>query len=168
MRTEIERARRVGLISQQLARYASKRLRQSHERLNLSNTLQSVLAQRAREVASRGIHVRQSTRAIEVLVDRAGAVGEIADADVTARRDRNRRAEQGRDHHQADRILFREGEGDVGQIARDHVGERDQHEQPHAGGHHRLLDLHRHANARSVAAECGIRLGAHQRSALSC
>lgn len=69
LRLEIEQARRVGMVSQQLARLASRRLRQSHERLNLANTLQSVLAYRAREVAKRGIHVRQITRPIEVLVD---------------------------------------------------------------------------------------------------
>lgn len=71
LRAEIERARRVGIVSQQLARFASKRLRQSHERLNLANTLQSVLTHRQREIASRGIHVKQSTRPIEVLVDPA-------------------------------------------------------------------------------------------------
>lgn len=71
LRAEIERARRVGIVSQQLARFTSKRLRQSHERLNLANTLQAVLAHRQREIASRGIHVKQSTRPIEVLVDPA-------------------------------------------------------------------------------------------------
>lgn len=71
LRTEIERARRIGIVSQQLARFTSKRLRQSHERLNLASTLQAALAYRQREIASRGIHVKQSTRAIEVLVDPA-------------------------------------------------------------------------------------------------
>lgn len=69
LRIEIERARRVGMVSQQLARYASKRLRQSHERLDLAQTLQAMLTHRAREVAARGIQVKQSTRPIEVLVD---------------------------------------------------------------------------------------------------
>ncbi len=71
LRSEIERARRIGIVSQQLARFTSKRLRQSHERLNLAQTLQAVLAHRQREIASRGIHVKQSTRPIEVLVDPA-------------------------------------------------------------------------------------------------
>jgi len=71
LRAEIERARRIGIVSQQLARFTSKRLRQSHERLNLASTLQAALAYRQREIASRGIHVKQSTRAIEVLVDPA-------------------------------------------------------------------------------------------------
>ncbi|HKX95012.1 MAG TPA: hypothetical protein VJM48_09945 [Methylibium sp.] len=71
LRTEIERARRIGIVSQQLARFTSKRLRQSHERLNLASTLQAALAYRQREIASRGIHVKQSTRPIEVLVDPA-------------------------------------------------------------------------------------------------
>ncbi|WP_428421655.1 hypothetical protein [Methylibium sp.] len=71
LRAEIERARRVGMVGQQLSRFASRRLRQSHERLDLAQTLQSVLTHRAREVSARGIQVRQSTRAIEVLVDPA-------------------------------------------------------------------------------------------------
>lgn len=71
LRSEIERARRVGMVGQQLSRFASKRLRQSHERLDLAQTLQSVLTHRAREITARGIQVRQSTRAIEVLVDPA-------------------------------------------------------------------------------------------------
>lgn len=71
LRIEIERARRVGMVSQQLARYASRRLRQSHERLDLAQTLQAVLTHRAREVQARGIQVKHSTRPIEVLVDPA-------------------------------------------------------------------------------------------------
>lgn len=71
LRNEIERARRIGVVSQQLSRFASKRLRQSHERLDLAQTLQSVLTHRAREATARGIQVRQSTRPIEVLVDPA-------------------------------------------------------------------------------------------------
>lgn len=71
LRNEIERARRIGVVSQQLSRFASKRLRQSHERLDLAQTLQSVLTHRAREANARGIQVRQSTRPIEVLVDPA-------------------------------------------------------------------------------------------------
>lgn len=69
LRGEIEQARRVGMVSQQVSRLASKPLRQSHERLDLAHTLQSVLTYRAREVAKRGINVRQVTRPIEVLVD---------------------------------------------------------------------------------------------------
>jgi hypothetical protein len=54
-----------------LSRFTSKRLRQSHERLNLAQTLQGALAHRQREITARGIHVRHSTRPIEVLVDPA-------------------------------------------------------------------------------------------------
>jgi hypothetical protein len=71
LRTEIESARRIGIVSQQLARFGAKRLRQSDERLDLAQTLQAVLTQRAREANSRGIEVRHSTRAIEVLADPA-------------------------------------------------------------------------------------------------
>jgi hypothetical protein len=69
LRVEIEQARRVGMASQQLSRLAGRRVGQSHERLNLAQTLQSVLAYRAREVVKRGVNVRQITRPIEVLVD---------------------------------------------------------------------------------------------------
>lgn len=69
LRVEIDRARRAGMVGQQLARFGSKRLRQSHERLDLAQTLQSVLTHRAREVSARGVEVRQTTRPIEVLID---------------------------------------------------------------------------------------------------
>jgi hypothetical protein len=71
LRGEIERARRVGIVSQQVSRFTSKRLRQSHERLNLAQTLRGALAHRQREITARGIHVRRSVRPIEVLVDPA-------------------------------------------------------------------------------------------------
>lgn len=69
LRSEIERARHAGMVSQQLARFASGRLRQSHERLHLTQTLQSVLTHRARETQARGIQVKQVMRPVEVIVD---------------------------------------------------------------------------------------------------
>jgi len=71
LRTEIESARRIGIVSQQLARFGVRRLRQSDEKLDLAATLQGVLTQRSRELGSRGIEVRQSTKPIEVLADPA-------------------------------------------------------------------------------------------------
>src|SRR5437773_1226644 len=55
LRDEVESARRAGMIAQQLARFASARLRQSHERLPLADTLQTVLTHRARETQARRI-----------------------------------------------------------------------------------------------------------------
>ncbi|HJV94505.1 MAG TPA: hypothetical protein VJ608_00655 [Albitalea sp.] len=69
LREEVESARRSGMIAQQLARFASGRLRQSHERLSLAQTLQAVLAHRARETAARGITIKPALKAADVIVD---------------------------------------------------------------------------------------------------
>lgn len=71
LRAEIEAARRIGIVGQQLARFGARRLRQSDEKLDLAATLENVLTQRSRELGSRGIEVKHSTRAIEVLADPA-------------------------------------------------------------------------------------------------
>ena len=69
LRDEVESARRAGMIAQQLARFASARLRQSHERLPLADTLQTVLTHRARETQARGITLRSSTKPADVITD---------------------------------------------------------------------------------------------------
>jgi hypothetical protein len=69
LRDEVETARRVGLVGQQLARFASGSIRQSHERLQLNQLLQDVLVQRARELQSRGLALRQSLQPAEVVAD---------------------------------------------------------------------------------------------------
>lgn len=69
LREEIEGARRIGLQAQQLARFASGRVRQDPRRLNLTQTLRDALARRQRETASRGIDLRQELKAAEVIVD---------------------------------------------------------------------------------------------------
>jgi hypothetical protein len=69
LRDEIESARRAGMIAQQLTRFASTRLRQSHERLALAETLDSVLAHRARETQARGISVKPCLKPADVIVD---------------------------------------------------------------------------------------------------
>lgn len=69
LRDEVEGARRAGMIAQQLTRFASGRLRQSHERLSLAQTLQSALDQRPRETAKRGIALKPPTAAADVIVD---------------------------------------------------------------------------------------------------
>ncbi|MCV6021866.1 hypothetical protein OFO93_35750, partial [Escherichia coli] len=62
-------SRQVGLASQQIARFASGRVRQSHERLNLTQTVQNVLVHRHRETSARGIEVRQVLKPVDVIVD---------------------------------------------------------------------------------------------------
>lgn len=59
LRDEIERARRAGLLGQQVSRFASGRLRLSEERIDLTATLRQAVSQRSREMASRGIEVHQ-------------------------------------------------------------------------------------------------------------
>lgn len=66
---EIRCAREVSMSGQQLARLASGRLRQSPERLALTDTLKDVLTQRAGETQARGIHIKQVLRPAEVVVD---------------------------------------------------------------------------------------------------
>jgi CheY-like chemotaxis protein len=70
LREEVERARQTAIESQQLARLASGRLRQSHERVQLADMLRDVLTHRARETSARGIEVRlTAAKPTEVLVD---------------------------------------------------------------------------------------------------
>jgi hypothetical protein len=69
LRDEIETARRIGLTAQQICRFASGRVRQTQERLNLTHMLREALTQRARETASRGIELHQDLQAAEVVVD---------------------------------------------------------------------------------------------------
>jgi hypothetical protein len=69
LREEVEAARQAGMIGQQLRRFASGRLRQSHERLQLADLLNGVIAHRSRETAARGIVVKPSLKPAEVIVD---------------------------------------------------------------------------------------------------
>ena len=69
LRDELEHARRIGLSAQQISRFASGRVRQNPERLNLTQTLRDALAQRGRETASRGIDLRQELKPAEVIID---------------------------------------------------------------------------------------------------
>jgi hypothetical protein len=66
---EIQRARQISMSGQQIARLASGTLRQTHERLALTDTLKDVLNQRQRETQARGIHIKQVLRPAEVVVD---------------------------------------------------------------------------------------------------
>ncbi|MBC8057820.1 MAG: hypothetical protein H7Y61_14710 [Rhizobiales bacterium] len=69
LRDEVEAARQAGMIGQQLTRFASGRLRQSHERLQLADVLNGVIAHRARETTARGVTVKPSLKPAEVIVD---------------------------------------------------------------------------------------------------
>ena len=69
LREEIEQARQIGMIGQQLTRFASGRLRQTHERMQLADTLKGVLAHRGRETQARGIVLKPVLKPAEVIVD---------------------------------------------------------------------------------------------------
>jgi hypothetical protein len=67
LRDEVERARQAGIWSQQIARLASGGIRQMPEHVDLTGTLQSVLAHRALELQAKCIGVTQhvSTQAVQ-------------------------------------------------------------------------------------------------------
>jgi len=69
LREEIERARRAGMIGQQLARFASGRIRQTPEQISVTHMMREVLLQRAREATGRRIEIRQALKPAEVTVD---------------------------------------------------------------------------------------------------
>lgn len=71
LRDEVEAARRVGMVGQQLARFASGRIRQSHETLNLTQLLKEVLIQRGRDLQRRELPTRQILKPTEVVADAA-------------------------------------------------------------------------------------------------
>ncbi len=69
LRNEIDHARRAGMIGQQLARYASDRIRQSPEQLSLTQMMRDLLLQRGREATAHGLEVHQSMRPADVICD---------------------------------------------------------------------------------------------------
>lgn len=69
LREELDSARAAGMLAQQMARLASGRLRQSHEKLALSDLLSSVLTHRTRETQARGIVLKPRLKAVEVIAD---------------------------------------------------------------------------------------------------
>lgn len=66
---EIQRARQISMSGQQIARLASGRLRQTHERLPLTETLKDMLSQRTRDTQARNLHIKQILKPAEVIVD---------------------------------------------------------------------------------------------------
>jgi len=69
LREAVAQAREAGMVTQQLSRLASGRLRLSRERVHLTQVLRGVLAQRSRETQARGIQVRQLLQPIEITTD---------------------------------------------------------------------------------------------------
>jgi hypothetical protein len=69
LREDIERARRAGMIGQQLARFASGRIRQTPEAISVTQMLRELLLQRGREATARQIELRHVLKPAEVSAD---------------------------------------------------------------------------------------------------
>jgi len=69
LREEVESARSAGMIAQQLARFSAGRMRISHERVSLQDTVNTVLQHRSRETEARGIKLKPSLKPVDVIVD---------------------------------------------------------------------------------------------------
>ena len=69
LREEIDRARRAGIMGQQVVRLGNGRVHLANERLDLTGLLHEALRQRGREIETRGIEVRQVLNAAEVMSD---------------------------------------------------------------------------------------------------
>jgi hypothetical protein len=69
LRLEIERARRAGIIAQQVVRLGSGGLQLAPERIDLTALLREALLQRGREIEARGIEVQQVFAPAEVMSD---------------------------------------------------------------------------------------------------
>ena len=69
LREEIDRARRAGIMGQQVVRLGNGRVQLANEKLDLTGLLREALRQRGREIDARGIEVRQVLGAAEVMSD---------------------------------------------------------------------------------------------------
>lgn len=69
LREEIEQARRVAMMGQQISRLASGRVTQAPERLDLPQLLRDMITQRGPEIEARGLEVRQVLRPAAVQAD---------------------------------------------------------------------------------------------------
>jgi len=69
--TQIEQARRAGMLGQQISRLALAQgaTQQQHESIRLPEALRELLALRHGELAARGVAVKQALRPAEVIVD---------------------------------------------------------------------------------------------------
>lgn len=69
LREHIERARRAGIMGQQVNRLAAGRVRQSLERVDLNAVLRETLSQHKRQIESLGFEVRQLLGPAQVMAD---------------------------------------------------------------------------------------------------
>ncbi len=69
LQEELERARRIGIMGQQVSRLAAGHMQLSHERLNLTQMFTVALRERSVEIDARGIELSQTLTAAEVTSD---------------------------------------------------------------------------------------------------
>lgn len=81
LQTAIESARTVAKQSQQMARLAGGRLRQSHERLSLDQVISEALEQRAEAFQARAVELHCNLKPVEVIVD-PGLLTSLVDAAI--------------------------------------------------------------------------------------
>jgi hypothetical protein len=76
---EVQQARRISIVGQQLTRLASGRLRQTPERLKLPEILQGVLDAQASTLEKQGIELKKNFKPVEVIAD-AGLLFNLLDS----------------------------------------------------------------------------------------
>jgi hypothetical protein len=64
-----ERIKQAGLNAQQILRFYSGRIRQSHEKVNMGGLVEGVLQERKAELGILGIALRRKLKPVEVLID---------------------------------------------------------------------------------------------------
>lgn len=69
LRDNVDLARRIGIMGQQIGRLAGGRMQLARERLGLANLLRETLRLRGREIEARGLEIRQVLAPAEVMSD---------------------------------------------------------------------------------------------------
>jgi len=65
----VQRLRHAGMVAQQIQRFHSGRIRQSHEKIHLAELIEDLLQERRREFATLGVGLRRKLRPADVLMD---------------------------------------------------------------------------------------------------
>ena len=77
----IDRADAIARQSQQIARLAEGRLRQSHERVSLDHLVEAALNERLPQFQARGIELHRTIKPVEIIVD-PGLLSSLVDAAI--------------------------------------------------------------------------------------
>ena len=80
--SSVESALSITRQSQQIARLAEGRLRQSHERIRLDEMLHQTLAEQSLALKARGIEIHRNIKPVEIIID-PGLLSSLVDAALT-------------------------------------------------------------------------------------